>query len=170
MHVVVARIGKAHGLRGEVTVQVLTGAADERFVPGAIFVTDPEAAGPMVLRSARDHNGVLLIGFEGTDDRSGAEALRGIKLLADPLEDDGDEETWYERDLVGLKAVTVAGEEVGEVIALRPGAAQDLLVVRLTDGREALVPFVTAIVPEVDIEGGRVVLDPPAGLLTLDTP
>lgn len=168
MQVVVARIGKAHGLRGEVTVQVLTGAADERFVPGASFVTEPAEAGPMVLRSARDHNGVLLLGFEGTDDRSGAEELRGIKLLADALEDDGDEDTWYERDLVGLKAVTVAGEEVGEVISLQPGAAQDLLVLRLTDGREALVPFVTAIVPEVDIEGGRVVLDPPPGLLDLD--
>lgn len=169
MQVVVARIGKAHGLRGEVTVQVLTGAADERFVPGASFVTDPAESGPMVLRSARDHNGVLLLGFEGTDDRSGAEALRGIKLLADALDDDGDEDTWYERDLVGLRAVTVAGEEVGEVVSLQPGAAQDLLVLRLTDGREALVPFVTAIVPEVDIEGGRVVLDPPPGLLDLDT-
>ena len=168
MQVVVARIGKAHGLRGEVTVQVLTGAADERFVPGATFATDPSAAGPLVLRSARDHNGILLLGFEGTEDRSGAEILRGIKLLADALEEDGDEDAWYERDLVGLKAVTIAGDEVGEVIALQPRAAQDLLVLRLTDGREVLVPFVTAIVPEVDIEGGRVVLDPPAGLLDLD--
>jgi len=168
MQVVVARIGKAHGLRGEVTVQVLTGAVDERFVPGTTFVTEPEESGPLVLSSARDHNGVLLLGFEGTQDRSGAEALRGIKLLADPLDDDGDEDTWYERDLVGLKAVTVGGDEVGEVIALRTGGAQDLLVLRLTDGREALVPFVTAIVPEVDIEGGRVVIDPPTGLLDLD--
>ena len=94
--------------------------------------------------------------------------VRGIKLLANPLEDHGDDDTWYERDLVGLKAVTIAGDEVGEVIALQPRAAQDLLVLRLTDGREVLVPFVTAIVPEVDIEGGRVVLDPPAGLLDLD--
>ncbi len=168
MQVVVARIGKAHGLRGEVTVQVLTGVADERFVPGAIFVTEPVEAGPLVLRSARDHNGVLLLGFEGTDDRSGAEGLRGIKLLADALEDDEDEDTWYERDLVGLKAVTVGGDEVGEVIGLHSRTAQDLLVLRLTDGREALVPFVTAIVPEIDIVGGRVVLDPPAGLLDLD--
>ena len=168
MQVVVARIGKAHGLRGEVTVQVLTGAADERFVPGAAFVTEPDTAGPLVLRSARDHNGILLLGFEGTDDRSGAEALRGIKLLADALEDDVDEDAWYERDLVGLKAVTTTGDHVGEVIALQPRAAQDLLVLRLTDGREALIPFVTAIVPEVDIKGGRVVLDPPPGLLDLD--
>jgi 16S rRNA processing protein RimM len=170
MKVVVARIGKAHGLRGEVTVQVLTGAPDERFVPGATFATEPSAAGPLVLRSARDHNGVLLLGFEHTQDRGGAEALRGTRLLANPLEDHGDEDTWYERDLVGLKAVTVGGDEIGEVTALESRPSQDLLVVRLTDGREALVPFVSAIVPEVDIEGGRLVLDPPSGLLDLDEP
>ena len=168
MQVVVARIGKAHGLRGEVTVQVLTDSPDERFVPGATFVTEPAPAGPLVLRSARDHNGILLLGFEHTEDRSGAEMLRGVTLLGDVLQDDGDENTWYERDLVGLKAVTVGGEEVGEVTALEPRPTQDLLVVRMTDGREALVPFVKAIVPEVDIEGGRVVLDPPSGLLDLD--
>ena len=168
MQVVVARIGKAHGLRGEVTVQVLTGAPDERFLPGAVFAAEPAAAGPLVLRSARDNNGILLLGFEGTQDRNGAEALRGVKLLADVLEDDGDEETWFERDLVGLRAVTVGGVEVGEVTALESRPAQDLLVLRLTDGREALVPFVTAIVPEVDIAGGRLVLDPPPGLLDLD--
>ena len=168
MQVVVARIGKAHGLRGEVTVQVLTGAPDERFVPGATFATEPAASGPLVLRSARDNNGILLLGFEHTDDRSGAEALRGTKLLANPLEDHGDEDTWYERELVGLKVVTVGGNELGEVTALQSRPSQDLLVVQLTDGREVLVPFVTAIVPEVDIDRGRVVLDPPPGLLELD--
>jgi 16S rRNA processing protein RimM len=168
MQVVVARIGKAHGLRGEVTVQVLTGDPDERFVPGAIFATEPTTAGPLLLRSARDNNGILLLGFENTTDRNGAEALRGVRLLADVLADDGNEETWYERDLVGLRAVTAGGLDLGEVTALESRPAQDLLVLRLTDGREALVPFVTAIVPEVDIEGGRVVLDPPPGLLDLD--
>jgi len=168
MKVVIARIGKAHGLRGEVTVQVLTGAPDERFVPGATFATDPADSGPLVLRSARDNNGILLLGFEDTEDRSGAEALRGTMLLADALEEDGDEDTWYERDLVGLKAVTIDGREVGEVTALESRPAQDLLVLRLTDGREARVPFVTALVPEVDVDGGRVVLDPPPGLLDLD--
>ena len=168
MQVVVARIGKAHGLRGEVTVRVLTASPGERFAPGATFLTEPAEAGPLVLRSARDHNGVLLLGFEHTADRSGAEALRGIRLLGDVLEDDDDENSWYERDLIGLKAVTVGGDEIGEVTALQPRSTQDLLVLRLTDGREALVPFVTAIVPEVDLEGGRIVLDPPAGLLDLD--
>ncbi|HEY5248618.1 MAG TPA: ribosome maturation factor RimM [Dermatophilaceae bacterium] len=168
MQVVVARVGKAHGLRGEVTVQVLTGAPDERFVPGATFATEPAAAGPLVLRSARDNNGILLLGFEHTDDRNGAEALRGVRLLADVLADGEDDDAWFERDLVGLKAVTVGGVEVGEVTGLESRPAQDLLVLRLTDGREALVPFVTTIVPEVDIAGGRVVLDPPPGLLDLD--
>jgi len=168
VQVVVARVGKAHGLRGEVTVQVLTDDPEERFVPGATFTTEPASAGPLILRSARDNNGILLLGFDDTHDRTGAEALRGIKLLAEVLADAGDEETWYERDLIGLRAVTVDGVEVGEVRALESRPAQDLLVVRLTDGREALVPFVTAIVPEVDIEGGRLVLDPPPGLLDLD--
>jgi len=168
MKVVIARIGKAHGLRGEVTVQVLTGAPDERFVPGATFATDPADSGPLVLRSARDNNGILLLGFEDTDDRSGAEALRGTMLLADPLEEDGDEDTWYERDLVGLKAVTIDGDQIGRVIALESRPSQDLLVIRLIDGREARIPFVTALVPEVDVDGGRVVLDPPPGLLDLD--
>jgi len=168
MQVVVARIGKAHGLRGEVTVQVLTASPGDRFVPGASFATEPATAGPLVLRSARDHNGVLLLGFEHTEDRSGAEVLRGIRLLGDVLEDDDDEDSWYERDLVGLKAVTVGGDEVGEVTALQSRPTQDLLVLRLTDGREALIPFVSAIVPEVDVEGGRIVVDPPAGLLDLD--
>jgi 16S rRNA processing protein RimM len=170
MQVVVARVGKAHGLRGEVTVQVLTGVPDERFVPGATFVTDPAAAGPLVLRSARDNNGILLLGFEDTDDRTGAEALRGTKLLADVLEDDDDDDSWFERDLVGLRAVTVGGDEVGEVTGLQSRPSQDLLVLRLSDGREALVPFVTAIVPQVDVAGGRVVIDPPPGLLDLDEP
>ena len=168
MQVVVARIGKAHGLRGEVTAQVLTGAPDERFVPGATFETEPAAAGPLVLRSARDNNGILLLGFENTNDRTGAEALRGTQLLAEVLEDDDDQDSWYERDLVGLKAVTVCGDEIGEVTALQSRPSQDLLVLRLTNGRQALVPFVTAIVPEVDLEGGRVVIDPPPGLLDLD--
>src|SRR5665647_2608934 len=135
MQVVVARVGKAHGLRGEVTVQVLTGAPDERFVPGATFTTDPAAAGPLVLRSARDNNGILLLGFEHTDDRSGAEALRGIKLLADVLAHDGDDEAWYERDLVGLRVVTIGGVDVGQGTATQSRPAQDLRLLGLSDGR-----------------------------------
>ena len=166
MDVVVARIGKAHGLRGEVTVEVRTDAPEERFVVGSELATDPAGVGPLHLRSVRDHNGILLLGFEEVPDRTAAEKLRGTLLLAD-IEDD-DEDAWYEKDLVGLRVVTVAGEDVGEVAGLDSRPVQDLLVVRLAGGGEALVPFVKALVPEVDVEGGRVVIDPPAGLLELD--
>ena len=170
MDVVVARIGKAHGLRGEVTIEVRTDAPQERFVPGARFRTEPGPAGPLELASVRDHNGTLLLGFAGVPDRTAAEGLRGVLLLADMDEPADDDDAWYEKDLVGLSVVTLAGEPVGEVVALEPRPNQDLLVVRLVDGREGLVPFVTAIVPEVDVAGGRVVIDPPAGLFDLDEP
>jgi len=168
MDVVVARIGKAHGLRGEVTVEVRTDAPQERFVVGTTFTTDPASAGALHLRSVRDHNGITLLGFEEAPDRTAAEGLRGTLLIADVEEYEDDENAWYEKDLVGLRVLTVAGEEVGEVAGVDSRPAQDLLVVRLASGREALVPFVEALVPEVDVEGGRVVSDPPAGLLELD--
>lgn len=170
MDVVVARIGKAHGLKGEVTVQVHTDAPEQRFVPGTTFRTVPESAGPLTLRTARDHNGVLLLGFEGANDRSAAEALRGTRLMAaQGAEDDADDEdAWYERDLVGLTVVTTQGETVGEVTGLESRPVQDLLVLRLRSGRTAWVPFVTELVPQVDLEANRVVIDPPAGLLDLD--
>jgi 16S rRNA processing protein RimM len=162
---VVARIGRPHGLRGEVTVQLHTDDPTGRLVVGAEFATDPPTRGPLVLRSVRVHQGVYLLGFEGHEDRDAAEALRGTQLLAAPETDD--EDTWYEEDLLGLAAVTVEGTVVGEVSALHPRPVQDLLEVRLTDGRTVLVPFVHEIVPEVDPDGRRVVLDPPPGLLEL---
>jgi 16S rRNA processing protein RimM len=171
----VARIGKPHGLRGEVTVQLHTDDPEGRFATGAALETQatPGSGVPRVLtvRSARVHRGIWLLGFEEVPDRTGAESLRGTRLLVDSslgLPED-DDEGWYESELVGLAAVTVDGTPVGTVSGLQTGAAQDLLVVRLPGGHEALVPFVEAIVPEVDVPGGRVVLDPPAGLLELGT-
>jgi 16S rRNA processing protein RimM len=165
--VVVARIGKAHGLRGEVTVQVRTDAPDQRFVPGARFAADPTAAGPLLLRSARDHNGVLLLAFDGVDDRSAAEALRGVTLLASADAETQEEDAWFESDLAGLAVLLPSGERVGEVASVEARPSQDLLVVRLSDGVEARVPFVRALVPVVDVDGGHVVIDPPEGLLEL---
>jgi 16S rRNA processing protein RimM len=164
---VVARIGRPHGLRGEVTVQLHTDDPAGRFVVGAEFATDPPARGPLVLRSVRVHQGVYLLAFAGHGDRDAAEALRGTRLLVAPEPDETGEDTWYEDDLVGLTAVTVEGTVVGEVSGLHARPVQDLLEVRLTDGRTVLVPFVHEIVPEVDPGARRVVLDPPAGLLEL---
>lgn len=165
MHVV-ARIGKAHGLRGEVTVQLHTDTPQERFVVGADFATEPDR-GTLVLRSVRVHQQVYLLGFEGVPDRTAAEGLRNTRLLAVVADEAEDDDGWYEEDLVGLTVVLTDGTVVGQVSALHTREVQDLLEVRRPDGRELLVPFVEEIVPEVDEEAGRVLLDPPAGLLEL---
>lgn len=165
MEAVVARIGKPHGLRGEVTVRSHTDVPQERFVPGAEFATDPDR-GCLTLRSAREHNGTWLLTFDQVPDRSAAEELRGTELLVDQ-ELQREEDAWYEDELVGLSVIDTHGRTVGEVVALHNRPAQDLLELRLLDGRLSLVPFVEAIVPEVDVGAGRIVLDAPDGLLDL---
>lgn len=161
MERVIARIGRAHGLRGEVTAEVRTDSPGERFVPGAVFVTP---AGRLTLEAARDHSGVLLLRFAGCQTREDAEALRGTELVVDVM-NSTEPDAWYDHELVGLHAVHVDGTVLGEVIRLDAGAAQDLLVVRPSGGaHEVLVPFVTALVPTVDVAGGRVVIDPPGGM------
>ncbi|MBD2759187.1 ribosome maturation factor RimM [Yimella sp. cx-573] len=162
--VLVARIGKPHGLRGEVTVQVHTDVPEERFVSGATFSTDPDR-GPLTVRAARVHNGIQLLAFEEALDRTAAEGLRGTRLSAPAVDDEDD--AYYEDDLVGLPVVDTAGASIGSVKALISRPAQDLLEVELADGRTAYLPFVEQIVPEVDLDAGRVVADPPPGLLDL---
>jgi len=171
MQLQVARIGKPHGIRGEVTVQVLTDAPEDRFVPGAVLTVEPASKGPLTVLSARWNKDILLLGFEEVADRNGAEELRGVKLFIDTDEADAEEdgEGWYEHELVGLKA-KVGGDVVGTVTALRTLTVQDLLIVEDTQGREILVPFVEAIVPEVNTEDGYVLLTPPAGLFELNIP
>ncbi len=173
MEVVVARIGRPHGVRGEVSVQLRTDDPERRLAAGEVLVTDPPAAGPLTVRAARRHGDGMLLVLAGVGDRDDAEALRGVLLLAetgDPGGDgdnaeDAEPDAWTDAELVGLAAVTVAGLPAGVVVGVRHGAAQDLLEVRQPSGADALVPFVRAIVPEVDVAGGRLVLDPPGGLL-----
>lgn len=185
MELLVARIGRPHALNGEVTVQTHTDDPQARFTVGAEFATRAEAGSgvprELVISSARLHSGVWLLGFDGIPDRTGAEGLRGTRLFFDPEAmgdaagdevhrgDEEEDEGWYEDELVGLSAVRPTGEVVGTVSGLRTGAAQDLLVLTLTGGAQALIPFVEAIVPEVDVAGGRVVVNPPEGLLDLST-
>lgn len=166
--VLVARIGKAHGLKGEVTVQVHTDSPEQRFVPGAVFATDPASAGPLTVRAAKVHNGIQLLAFEGAMDRTAAEGLRGIRLMGSPSEID-DEDGWYEDDLIGLKVQLESGEQIGTVTALHSRPVQDLLEVEKTGGGTAYVPFVEEIVPEVDVDKGIVVITPPEGLLDLES-
>ena len=169
MDLVVGRIGKPHGVRGEVTVEVRTDDPDVRFAPGSSLRTDPAERGPLTVTAVHPRSGGLVAGFAGVDSREAAEALRGTVLVVDSAElpeiEAADE--WYDHQLVGLAAVDPAGAALGEVADVVHAPATDLLVVRDADGREHLVPFVRELVPAVDVPGGRVVVDPPEGLFDL---
>lgn len=167
MELVVARIGRAHGIRGEVTVEVRTDEPELRLAPGARLRTDPPRLGPLTVASRRVHSGRLLLRFEGVADRAAAEALRNTLLIAevDPAERPEDPEEYYDHQLVGLEVVTAEGAVVGRVTEVSHLPYQDLLVVRRPDDSEVLVPFVARIVPEIDLAGGRAVIEPPPGLL-----
>jgi 16S rRNA processing protein RimM len=171
--VVVGRIGRPHGVRGQVTVEVRTDDPDLRFAPGATLLTEPAARGPLTVEAARWHSGTLLLTLvlpDGTvvADREAADELRNTQLLV-PVEDLpelDDPDSFYDHQLVGLAAVLPDGSPLGEVTAVRHEGTE-LLVVRRPQRPELLVPFVTAIVPTVDLAAGRLVVDPPEGLLDL---
>ena len=168
MQLVVGRIGRPHGVRGEVTVEVRTDDPELRFAPGSVLGTEPESAGPLVVSSKRWHRGVLLLRFDEVNDRDAAERLRDTLLVIDSadVEPPADPDEFYDHQLIGLSVATVQGDAVGAVTdVLHHG--QDLLVVR-HEGREVLIPFVKALVPEVDLAAGRLVIDPPRGLLNPD--
>lgn len=168
MQLQVARIGKPHGIRGEVTVQVLTDAPGDRFVPGTRFVVEPASAGPLTILGARWNKDILLLAFEEIETRNEAETLRGAKLFIETEElDDDDDEGWYEHELVGLD-VRVGGKVVGKVSGLNTLPVQDLLVVTSTDGKEILIPFVEQIVPEVNVAEKFVLVTPPPGLFEVN--
>lgn len=168
MKLQIARIGKPHGIRGEVTVQLFTDVPEDRFGAGAVLMAEPASKGPLTVSSARWNKQILVLGFEEVTTRNGAEELRGTQLFIDADEPENDDEGWYSHDLEGLKAM-VDGRQVGTVSELVTGTAQDLLVIAVPGGPDVLVPFVEAIVPDVDVEGGFITLTPPPGLLELGT-
>ena len=169
--VVVGRIGKPHGIRGEVTVQVRTDEPERRFADGALLRAEAPrgSAGPptsLTVDRTRWHRGVLLVTFVELADRTAAEAARGTWLHATVAADDrpDDPDEYYDHQLVGLAAYDEHGTHLGEVSGLVHGA-QDLLTIRTTDGRDALVPFVKALVPDVDLASRRVVVADRPGLV-----
>jgi 16S rRNA processing protein RimM len=161
---VVGRVGRPHGLRGEVTVQVRTDFPEQRFALGAQLCSDTGRV--FTVETVRSHRGMLLVRFAGITSREMAAELRGCVLTIDAaqLPDLTEPDEFYDHQLEGLAAVGPDGVELGKVREVVHAPASDLLVLDTANG-EVLVPFVHAIVPEVDLAGGRVVLNPPAGLL-----
>jgi 16S rRNA processing protein RimM len=171
--VVVGRIGRPHGVRGLATVEVRTDDPDLRFAPGAVLLTDPPERGPLTVVDKRWHSGTLLLQLSGPsgeayDVREAVDQLRNTLLLVPiaDLPEIEEPDSFYDHQLVGLTARMPDESVLGEVVAVRH-EAQDLLVVRRAEGGEALIPFVAAIVPTVDVAGGFLVVDPPEGLLDL---
>jgi len=160
---VVGRIGRAHGLKGEVFVEPRTDEPERRFAAGQILAT---GTGSLTVAESRTHSGRLVVRFEEMADRTAAEASRGTELTCavDPAELPEDPDEFYDHQLAGLRVETRSGDLVGVLERVLHGAAQDLLVIRTTD-REVLFPFVGALVPEVDVAGGRIVIDDKPGLL-----
>ena len=167
MQLVVARIGRAHGIKGEVTVEVRTDEPELRLGPGAVLATDPASTGPLTIETGRVHSGRLLLRFAGVHDRTGAEALRNTLLIAevDPAELPEEEDEFYDHQLMDLDVVTKDGVEVGRITEISHLPSQDLFIVERPDGSEVLIPFVQEIVTEIDLEEQKAVIDPPPGLI-----
>jgi 16S rRNA processing protein RimM len=167
VQLVVARIGRAHGIKGEVTVEVRTDEPELRLAPGAVLATDPAAAGPLTIETGRVHSGRLLLRFEGVSDRTGAEALRNTLLIAeiDPEELPEGEDEYYDHQLIDLDVVTADGTEVGRITEISHLPTQDLFIVERPDGSEVMIPFVEEIVSEIDLEEQKAVITPPPGLI-----
>lgn len=166
----VGRLTKAHGLKGALKLELFTDDPERRFVPGAVFSLQVPKESPwhgkhLTFRELRWYNQQPVGFFEGVDDRTAAETLVKAILwveIGDEPEGDAEPDAWYDHQLVGL-AVVRDGVKIGEVAHVDHLPAQDLLVVK-TAGGEVMVPFVAAIVPEVDLEAGTVTVTPPAGL------
>ncbi|MEV6550735.1 ribosome maturation factor RimM [Streptomyces sp. NPDC051597] len=167
MQLVVARIGRAHGIKGEVTVEVRTDEPELRLAPGAVLATDPASTGPLTIETGRVHSGRLLLRFEGVRDRTGAEALRNTLLIADvdPEERPEEDDEYYDHQLIDLDVVLTDGTEVGRITEISHLPSQDLFIVERPDGTEVMIPFVGEIVTEIDLDEQRAVIDPPPGLI-----
>ena len=174
MELVVGRIAKAHGVTGEVVVDVRTDDPDARFVAGRRLRLK-DSRGPaereVVIESVRPHGGRLLLRLDGVADRDAADALRGGLFVVDSAElppiDDPDE--FYDHQLEGLTVRTADDEIVGTVTEVLHTPGAELLSVRGESGAEVLVPFVSDIVTSVSLSDGVVRIDPPEGLLDLDS-
>lgn len=162
--ILVGQIGAAHGVRGEVRVKGFTQPPEAIADYGPLEAEDGSRT--FVVDRFRDAGTVLVVKFRGIDDRTTVERFNGTRLFVDraALPEPDDEETFYHADLIGLDAVDAAGRVYGTVVAVPDFGAGDLLEIRPAEGSTVYLPFTKATVPVVDVAGGKVVIDPPAGL------
>jgi 16S rRNA processing protein RimM len=171
MELVIGRIAKSHGIRGELVVEVRTDAPELRFVDGAVLTgrrPKESSTQQYTVVASREHSGRLLLRLAGIDDRTAADALRGVLFVIDSadVEPSDEPDAFYDHELEGLTVRAVDGADIGvlsEVLHSLGGG--DMLAVKTPEGREILIPFVTEIVPVVDVAGGFVTVDAPDGLL-----
>ena len=166
MQLVVARIGRAHGVRGEVTIEVRTDNPEERFQIGSVLQTDPAHIGPLKIASVRNHNGTLLLTFVGFEDRNSVEPLRNVLLISEVevTQPGQDSDEFHVSQIIGSRVLDEAGLEVGVVIDVLQLPSQDTLVVE-RNGEELLVPFVHKHVPVVDVKNGEIRIANMEGML-----
>lgn len=163
--VVVGVVGRAHGIRGDLAIDVKTDEPERRFIVGATLRLG-EGGRTLTVAAVRWHRGRLLATFKGVADRTAAEQLTGQRLFASvPVEErPSDPEEYFDRQLVGLAVRDHTGAEVGVVSAVEHPPAQDLLIVTV-DGEQRMVPFVSSLVPTVNLDEGYVQLAEVGGLL-----
>jgi 16S rRNA processing protein RimM len=170
MLVTVGRIGRPHGVRGELTIEVRTDEPERRFADGAVLMTDSAEHPRVVVESTRWHQSTLLLTLAGIVDRNQAESLRNVILQVEvnALDKPEDEDEYYDHQLKGMLVVTADGNTIGTVTDVAHLPAQDVLVVAGADDRELFVPFVRDIVPTVDLIARSITVTPPPGLFDLD--
>ncbi|OBK38069.1 ribosome maturation factor RimM [Mycobacterium sp. 1245111.1] len=172
MELTVGRVVKAHGVTGELVVDIRTDDPEQRFAPGSTLRAkgSDRSERSYTVDTVRPHGGRLLVRLSGVADRDTADALRGSVFVIDsadlpPIDED---DTYYDHQLEGLQVQTTAGVELGTVTEVLHTAAGELLAVKREHAPELLVPFVSAIVTSVSLENGVVEIDPPDGLLDLE--
>lgn len=167
MLVTVGRIGRAHGLKGEVGVELRTDEPERRFADGATVITESRVPRTLTVASSRWHSGRLLVKFAEVLDRTAAEQLRNLNVQAEVSDDERpeDPDEFYDRELIGLAVRTTEGAEAGEVIDVVHLPSQDLLEIRRPAGNAVLVPLVEELVPEIDLAERVVVVADRPGLL-----
>ncbi len=164
MLLIVGRIGRVHGVRGEVTVEVRTDSPEDRFQIGKSIATDPSKFGPLTITGQRWHNGILLLTFDGVSDRGAAEKIKNVLLMADVDIAESDADEFHVQLLIGSTIELIDGTVLGTIDDVLTTKGQNLLSF-MRGGKQVLIPFVKAIVPTVDIAGRKVVITPPEGLL-----